>query len=239
MHSWSTFDAPINHGQTQIHKTHHGPDLGEATTFPFIIFFVHSHGACTQMSFCPRTPKLGLLKFSKLGLSQLWKLITSCVNLRLKWGLKKICACQKTFQWYVSCHLHASKLGQFLTFNGQSQIGILTPGFSFGLNLCFKYPNGSCKLIFTIYAPRAFQWYKDSFNPMSFDLTIALWRFKSPFGLQLLKWEIIWECEVHSLTLSYTPMNMKCDSRASFLAHTFASPYLGHKAKAKIATIFA
>jgi hypothetical protein len=28
---------------------------------------------------------------------------------------------------------------------------------------------------------------------------------------------------VHSLTLSYTLRNMRCDSRASFLAHTFAS----------------
>jgi hypothetical protein len=41
----------------QIHKTHHGPDLGEATTFPFIIYFMHGHETNTQMTFCPRTPK--------------------------------------------------------------------------------------------------------------------------------------------------------------------------------------
>jgi hypothetical protein len=29
---------------------------------------------------------------------------------------------------------------------------------------------------------------------------------------------------------------MKCDSHASFLADTFASPYLGHKLKARVAT---
>jgi hypothetical protein len=29
---------------------------------------------------------------------------------------------------------------------------------------------------------------------------------------------------------------MKCDSRASLLASTFASPYLGHKPKARVAT---
>jgi len=31
---------------------------------------------------------------------------------------------------------------------------------------------------------------------------------------------------VHSLTFFRTPMNMKCDSQASFLARTFASPHL-------------
>jgi hypothetical protein len=40
---------------------------------------------------------------------------------------------------------------------------------------------------------------------------------------------------VHSLTLSYNPGSMRCDSRASFLAHTLASPYLGqHLAKVVI-----
>ncbi len=41
---------------------------------------------------------------------------------------------------------------------------------------------------------------------------------------------------VHSLTLSYTLESMKCDSQASFLARTLASPYLGHEPKAKVAT---
>jgi hypothetical protein len=30
---------------------------------------------------------------------------------------------------------------------------------------------------------------------------------------------------------------VKCDSRASFLAHTFASPYLGRKPKARVTTV--
>jgi len=41
-----------------IHKIHHGPDLGEATTFPLIVFFVPGHKIDTQMSFCFGTPKL-------------------------------------------------------------------------------------------------------------------------------------------------------------------------------------
>jgi hypothetical protein len=69
---------------TQIHKTHHDPYLGEATTFPLIVFSMLGHGACTQMSFCPITPKLGVPKFAKLGLSRLLRLITFCANLQLK-----------------------------------------------------------------------------------------------------------------------------------------------------------
>jgi hypothetical protein len=41
---------------------------------------------------------------------------------------------------------------------------------------------------------------------------------------------------VHSFTLSYTPGSMKCDSQASHLAHTFASPCFGREPKAKVAT---
>jgi hypothetical protein len=41
---------------------------------------------------------------------------------------------------------------------------------------------------------------------------------------------------VHSLTLSYTPKSMKCDSWLSLLAFTFASPCLRRKSKAKVAT---
>jgi len=57
MHSWNTFGARTNHGQTQIHKTHHGPDLGEAATFPLIVYFVPLHEAHIQMAFCLGSPK--------------------------------------------------------------------------------------------------------------------------------------------------------------------------------------
>jgi hypothetical protein len=41
---------------------------------------------------------------------------------------------------------------------------------------------------------------------------------------------------VHSLTLSYTSGSMKCDSWASLLDHTFASPCFGRKPKARVVT---
>jgi hypothetical protein len=47
----------MNHRQIQIHKTHHGSDLGEATSFTLIIYYVLLHEAHIQMAFCPRTPK--------------------------------------------------------------------------------------------------------------------------------------------------------------------------------------
>jgi hypothetical protein len=68
-----------------------------------------------------------------------------------------------------------------------------------------------------------FQWHNGLFNSMSFD------PLKSLF-------EDLRVHRVHSFTLSYTPRSMKCDFRASFLARTFASPYLGHKPKAKVTT---
>jgi hypothetical protein len=56
MHRWSTFGARTSHKQTRTHKTHHDLNLGEANTFPFIIYFVSLHEAHIQMTFCPKTP---------------------------------------------------------------------------------------------------------------------------------------------------------------------------------------
>ncbi len=42
---------------------------------------------------------------------------------------------------------------------------------------------------------------------------------------------------VHSLTPSYTPNNMKCDSWASLLACTFASPCLNRELNLRVATL--
>jgi hypothetical protein len=68
-------------------------------------------------------------------------------------------------------------------------------------------------------------------------LAIALWRFKSPLGLELPKWEFTWECGgffLHTLLHSWEhEMWLPC----SLLAHTFASPYLGHEPKARVASI--
>jgi len=154
MHGWSTFGARMNHGHTRIHKIHtihHGLDLRKAITFPFIVFSMLGHGACTHMSFCPRTPKLGVLKFPKLGLPQLWKPITFCVNLRLKWGLKQSYNPRWELfnnMWYTICT--QVNQGDSWLLVVRSQIDILTPNLSFGHKLCFKYSNRTCKTILNI-----------------------------------------------------------------------------------------
>jgi hypothetical protein len=49
MHSLNTFGAHMSHGHTRTHKIHHGPNLREANTFPFIVLFVISHKGYIQM----------------------------------------------------------------------------------------------------------------------------------------------------------------------------------------------
>jgi hypothetical protein len=92
------FSAQTNHTQTRTHKTNHDPDLGETTTFPLIVYYVFGHMTSTQMSFCFGTPKRESWNSPKLGLLWLWRPITLCVDLRLKWGLKKnYSPCQEIF----------------------------------------------------------------------------------------------------------------------------------------------
>jgi len=55
--NWSTIGVKMNHEQIRIHKTHHDSDLGEATTFPLIVYYVLLHEVHIQMAFCLETLK--------------------------------------------------------------------------------------------------------------------------------------------------------------------------------------
>ncbi len=113
---------------------------------------------------------MGVLKFPKLGLPWLWRPITLCVDLWLMWGLKQsFIPHQNIFNdvWHTTCTQGNQGDSRFLMIG--SQIDNLTPDLSFGHNLCFKNPNGSCEPILIIYVPRSFQWYKRIINSMSFD----------------------------------------------------------------------
>ncbi len=113
---------------------------------------------------------MGVLKFPKLGLPQLWGCITLCVDLWLRWGLKQSCSPYRELSNSMS-HATCTKgnWGDSWLLVVNSQIGNLIPDPSFGHNLCFKCPNGSCKPILDIYIPRDFQWYKEIFNLMGFE----------------------------------------------------------------------
>ncbi len=76
---------------------------------------------------------------------------------------------------------------------------------SFGHNLCFNHPNGSCEPISYIYVPRAFQWYKELHNSMGFDPCNCSMKIHEFIGTLTLKvgahlgvWEFI---QSHSPTL--------------------------------------
>jgi hypothetical protein len=100
VHSLNTFGARTSRRQTWTHKTHHSPDLGEATTFPLIVYFVPLHEAHIQMAFCLETPKWESQN------SQSWGPITLCANFQLRWGLKQSCSPHwelSNSMWHAIC----------------------------------------------------------------------------------------------------------------------------------------
>jgi hypothetical protein len=61
------------------YKTHQGPDSGEATTFPHIVFSAMLHGGYMQMALFPGTPKLESRNCPEtvpVRVPGLWELIT-------------------------------------------------------------------------------------------------------------------------------------------------------------------
>ncbi len=105
-----------------------------------------------------------------------------------------------------------------------------TPSFSFGHNLCFRCPNGSCELILDIYVPRAFQWYKKLSNPLSFNPYNCYLKIQKSTKTLTLKVKA--PLEVWGFIPSHFPT-----LPGIFLACNFASLCLGRKPKAKVVTI--
>jgi hypothetical protein len=164
---------------TWTHLTHHGPDLGEATTFPHIVFFALLHRTYIQMVLFLGTPKVESRNCPGLELPRLWAFITSCLDLRLGWGLKKTCSSPWELSNGVSHFTctHQGWVNSRLLVVG-SQTASLTPGLSFDHNLCCKCPNGLCKDILDIYTSRPFQRYKKHFKARFFDpcnWTLSFW----------------------------------------------------------------
>ncbi len=181
---------------------------------------------------------MGVSKFPQLGLSQFWGRITSCVNLWLQWVLKQSCSPHQVLSHgmsHVAC-TQGNQLDSRLLVVG-SQIGNLTPDFSFDHNLCFRCPNGWCEPIIDIYASIDFQWYKELFETMSFD----------PYNRALKIWESISDSNsqhgssfgsvrVHSLTLFALPGTCEVTPRSLSWPATLRPPCLGCEPKAKVTT---
>jgi hypothetical protein len=155
-------------------------------------------------------------KFPELGLSQLWRHITFYVDLRLRWGLPKSCSPRQELSNGV---LHATYMqrdcGDSWLLMVESQITNLTFGLSFGHNLCFICPNGSCEPILDIYILKAFQWYKEIFNPMGFDPCNLFLKIPKSIGTPTPKVGVhlgVWRFNSHTLPYSQSLGSMKCDS---------------------------
>jgi hypothetical protein len=94
VHSWSIFGVKTNHKQIRIHKTHHGPDLGEATTLPPYSIFCAWPWTDIQMTFCSETPKVGTLAnphtpkwthFGSWNLNRLPKFLRTISGVKTLW----------------------------------------------------------------------------------------------------------------------------------------------------------
>jgi hypothetical protein len=135
VHNQSTFGVRTNHGQTLCLSTR----------------------PTSKWFFLSRDTQMGVSKLPKSGLSQFGSPITLCTYLWLTWGLKQSYSPhQELFNgiWHATC-TQGNWVDSWLLVVG-SKIVNLTPDLSFGHNLCFRCPNGSCEPILNIYVSIAF-----------------------------------------------------------------------------------
>ncbi len=98
-----------------------------------------------------RNSQMGVSKFPKLALLRFWGPITLCVDLWLRWGLKQSCTpCRELFNDMLRATCTQGNWVDSRLLMVMNQIANLTPNPSFGHNLCFKSPNGSCEPILDI-----------------------------------------------------------------------------------------
>jgi hypothetical protein len=180
---------------TLDHKTHHGSDSGEATTFPHIVFSVMLHGGYIQMALFPATPKLESRNYPEIvsgGVPGLWELITPDYQVWLQQGLNQTCSpCRDLFNDISHSQFGGREEVDSQLLVVESQIASLTPGPSFAHNLGYRCPNDQCEAIFDIYASRPFQWHQKHVNARCFGpccRTLNIqesWRTPNPQ---------LWEC---------------------------------------------
>jgi hypothetical protein len=139
---------------TLDHETHHGPDSGEATTFPHIIFSAMLRWGYIQIALFPGTPKLESRNCPEIvpgGVPGLWELITPDCKVWLQQGLNQTCSpCRHLFNDVSHIQFGGQKdIDSQLLVVGR-QIANLTPDPSFAHNLGDRCPNGQCEAIFDI-----------------------------------------------------------------------------------------
>jgi hypothetical protein len=157
---------------TLTHKTHHGSDSGEASTFPHIVYSAALCRGYIQMALFPGTPKLesrNCPEIVPVGVPGLWEFIIFDFRIRSWRGLNQSCISP----WELSNVVLHSRIGCWKEVDSRllvvgSQTANLTPGLSFAHNLGCRCPNEQCKAILDIYASRPFQWHQEHLNARCF-----------------------------------------------------------------------
>jgi len=88
-----------------------------------------------------------------------------------------------------------------------------------------------------IYVWKKFQWYNELFNLISFDPCNRSLKIQESIGSPTPKLRAHLGVWGFIFTFPYTPGSTKCESWASFLAHTFVNPCLDHEPKARVVTL--
>jgi hypothetical protein len=201
---------------TLDHKTHHGPDSGEATTFPHIVFSVMLRKDYIQMALFPGTPKLKSRNCPETvpgGVPGFWELITPDCQVWSQRGLNQTCSPRRDLSKDVSHSQFEGReeLDSRLLMVG-SQTGSLTPDPSFAHNLGYRYPNDQCEAIFDIYASRPFQWHQEHLDERFFGPCCRALNIRSPGGLQIPNFGSVglhphtwpkWGCDILSILVIF------------------------------------
>jgi hypothetical protein len=139
---------------TSDHKTHHGPDLGDATTIPHIVYSATLRRTHIQKALFPGTPKLESRNPTKCPgswLPVLWEVIAPRPDLGSQGGLNQSCSPRQDLSNNISHSRikHREQVDSRLLVVG-SQTANLTPGPSFAHNLGYRCPNRESEGIFDI-----------------------------------------------------------------------------------------
>jgi hypothetical protein len=128
------------------------PGLGGSHHLPLYSILCASPRGPHPNGFLSQDSQVGVPKLQQLGFPWLWGHITSCADLRSQWGLKK--SCSPRLDLFNGMSHVAWTQGNWVDswlLVVWSQTINLTPGLSFGHNLCFGCSNGQWKPILDIY----------------------------------------------------------------------------------------
>jgi hypothetical protein len=157
MHNSSTFGANTSHGQIRTHKTHHGWTWGKAPPFSLYYTLCLATRPPSKWFFVPKFLS-GSPEIPKVGTPTTLGAHNFVCRPPIEWSLKQSYSpCRKLSNNISHATYKQGNRGNSQLLVARSQIDNLIHGPSFGHNLCFSCPNGSCEPILDIYVPRVFQ----------------------------------------------------------------------------------